>query len=88
MLIKYLNTLKDQGNFTFDEISEICDIPKDTVKNIYSGKTKDPGIITTSKLIYGMGGNLDAIYRPEKRNQPTQIHWLCSKKCTKNTLPM
>jgi hypothetical protein len=67
MLIKYLNYLKDQGNFTFDEISEICDVPKDTVKNIYSGKTKDPGIITVSKLVYGMGGNLDAIYRPDKK---------------------
>lgn len=67
MLIKYLNYLKDQGNFTFDEISEICDVPKDTVKNIYSGKTKDPGIITTSKLVYGMGGSLDAIYRPDKK---------------------
>ena len=49
MLIKYLNMLKEQGNYTFDEIAEICDVSKDTVKNIYSGKTKDPGIDTVKR---------------------------------------
>ena len=68
MLIKYLNMLKEQGNYTFDEIAEICDVAKDTVKNIYSGKTKDPGIDTVRKLVYGLGGSLDAIYNLNKKD--------------------
>ena len=39
MLTTYLNTLKNQGNFTFETISNLSGIPEATVKNIFSGKT-------------------------------------------------
>ena len=66
MLTTYLNTLKMQGSFTIDDIANLSGIAKDTVKNVMSGKTKDPGIETLSRIIYAMGGSLDAAYGNEK----------------------
>ena len=40
MLPTYLNTLKTQGNFTIETISNLSGIPEATVKNIFSGKQK------------------------------------------------
>lgn len=60
MLTTYLNTLKQQGNFTFEQISNLSGIPEATVKNIFSGKTEDPRYETISKIVRAMGGSLDA----------------------------
>lgn len=62
MLTQYLNTLKDQGNLTFDDIEKKSGIPKDTIKNIFTGKTKAPGTDTLVPIIYAMGGSLDAAF--------------------------
>lgn len=67
MLVTYLETLKEQGHFTIDEISNLSGISKDTVKNVFSGKTKDPGIFTIAPIIYAMGGNLDAVFNRSKK---------------------
>jgi predicted transcriptional regulator len=86
MLVNYLNTLKEQGNFTFDEISNLSGIPKDTVKNIFSGKTKDPGIETISKIIYAMGGSLDGIYNRNKKESADTNSMLMLKEMYENHL--
>lgn len=67
MLIKYLESLKEQGHFTIDEIANLSGISKDTVKNVFSGKTKDPGIFTIAPIIFAMGGNLDAVFNRSKK---------------------
>ena len=67
MLVTYLETLKEQGHFTIDEISNLSGISKDTVKNVFSGKTKDPGIFTIAPIIFAMGGNLDAVFSRSKK---------------------
>ncbi len=67
MLSAYLNTLKTQGNFTFETISNLSGIPEATVKNIFSGKTEDPRFETVSAIIKAMGGSLDAIYFAVKK---------------------
>ena len=66
MLSTYLNTLKTQGNFTFETISNLSGIPEATVKNIFSGKTEDPRFETVSSIVKAMGGSLDAIYSAVK----------------------
>ena len=68
MLSTYLNTLKTQGNFTFETISNLSGIPEATVKNIFSGKTEDPRFETVSAIIKAMGGSLDAIYSVTKKD--------------------
>lgn len=67
MLVTYLEALKEQGNFTIDEIANLSGISKDTVKNVFSGKTKDPGIYTIAPIIYALGGNLDAVFNRSKK---------------------
>lgn len=67
MLLTYLNTLKTQGNFTFEAISNLSGVPESTVKNIFSGKTDDPRFETVSKVIKAMGGSLDAVYSATKK---------------------
>lgn len=66
MITNYLKTLKNQGNFTIEDISKLSGIPEPTVKNIFSGKTETPGIETIAPIVYAMGGSLDAIYNHNK----------------------
>ena len=67
MITAYLNTLKTQGNFTIESISNLSGIPEATVKNIFSGKTEDPRFETVSAIILSMGGSLDAVYAAAKK---------------------
>lgn len=67
MLSTYLNTLKTQGNFTIETVSNLSGIPEATVKNILSGKTEDPRFETVSAIVKAMGGSLDAIYSATKK---------------------
>ena len=66
MLLTYLNTLKNKGNFTFEGISNLSGVPEATVKNIFSGKTNDPRFETVSAIVISMGGSLDAVYSATK----------------------
>ena len=68
MIPTYLNTLKTQGNFTIETISNLSGIPESTVKNIFSGKTEDPRFETVSAIVKAMGGSLDAIYTATKKD--------------------
>ena len=67
MIPTYLNTLKNQGNFTIESISNLSGVPEATVKNILSGKTEDPRFETVSTIVKAMGGSLDAIYAATKK---------------------
>lgn len=73
MLATYLNALKEQGNFTFDEIENLSGIPKDTIKNIFSGKTKAPGTETLAPIVYAMGGSLDAAFGHGKKEDTNSV---------------
>ena len=76
MLTTYLNTLKEQGNFTFDDIENLSGIPKDTIKNIFSGKTKAPGTETLAPIVYAMGGSLDAAFGHGKKEDTNSLTML------------
>ena len=67
MIPAYLNTLKTQGNFTIETISNLSGVPESTVKNILSGKTEDPRFETVSAIVKAMGGSLDAVYSVAKK---------------------
>lgn len=68
MIPAYLNTLKSQGNFTFETISNLSGVPESTVKNIFTGKTEDPRFETVSAIVKAMGGSLDAVYSVAKKD--------------------
>ena len=68
MIPSYLNTLKTQGNFTIEAISNLSGVPESTIKNILNGKTEDPRFETVSSIVKAMGGSLDAIYTIAKKD--------------------
>lgn len=58
-IAKYLTTIiKETGN-TYESVSQKCNIAESTVKNICSGKTENPGIITVARMTYAVNGSLD-----------------------------
>lgn len=67
MLITYLNALKNKGNFTYENISNLSGISDATIRNIFSGKTEDPRFETVAAIVNAMGGSLDAIYTAAKK---------------------
>lgn len=68
MILNYLNTLKNKGNFTIETIAKLSGVPEPTVKNIFSGKTEDPRFETVSSIVVAMGGSPDAIYTAAKKD--------------------
>ena len=61
MIREYLKTLKTNGNFSWQDISEKSGIPEVTIRKIFSGETEDPRFETVAKLVGAMGGSLDKI---------------------------
>lgn len=59
MVAKYLAALKNQQNLTWQEISDISNVPVPTLRNIFSGDTSNPGISTVAAIVSAMGGSLD-----------------------------
>ena len=66
VIAKYLNDLKKKTGLTYGAVAEKSNTSEDTVKNLFFGKTKNPGIDTVAPVIYAMGGSLDEMYNPEK----------------------
>lgn len=61
MVTEYLNTLKTQKNLSWQEISDMSKVPVQTVRNIFSGDTPNPGITTICSIVSAMGGSMDAL---------------------------
>ena len=61
MVSEYLNALKNKGNFTSAELSNLSGIPEATIRKILSGETADPRFETIAKLVASMGGSMDDI---------------------------
>ena len=61
MVTKYLNALKNNGNFTVKEIAKLSGIPEATIHKVLSGETADPRFDTVVKLVSAMGGSLEEL---------------------------
>lgn len=69
MVKKYLVDLKNKGNFSWSDLSEMSGIPDATIRKIFSGETADPRFDTVAKLVVAMGGSLDEIIEGKKENE-------------------
>lgn len=69
MVRDYLNTLKNKGNFTNAELSNLSGIPEATIRKILNGETPDPRFETIAKIVTAMGGNLDDILPTHKEKE-------------------
>ena len=58
-IAKYLTRIiKETGN-TYESVAEKCGTSESTVKNLCSGKTENPGLLTIAPIIYAVNGSLD-----------------------------
>ena len=69
MVKEYLNTLKSKGNYTYEDISNLSNIPVATIRKVMSGDTADPRFDTVAKLVTAMGGSMDNILSEEKEEE-------------------
>ena len=61
MVRDYLVSLKNKGNFSWNDLSEMSGLPDTTIRKIFSGETADPRFETVVRLVSAMGGSLDDI---------------------------
>lgn len=65
---KYLTTIiKGTGN-SIETFSQKSKMSESTLKNLCSGKTENPGIITVATAVYAANGSLDAMFGKSKED--------------------
>ena len=68
MVKEYLNTLKNAGGYSWQDIANISGIPEATIRKVFSGETADPRFETIAKLVIAMGGDMnDAMDNKKKK---------------------
>ena len=67
-IAKYLTKIiKETGN-TYESVAEKCATSESTVKNLCSGKTENPGILTIAPVVYAANGSLDEMCGKSKED--------------------
>ena len=72
ILSNYLNTKRVQRDLTYEALSTISNIPEQTIKNMCTGKTKNPGIETVIPIMDAVGGSFDEMLHPGKNKGEMQ----------------
>lgn len=67
LVANYFTKLKEKSGLTYEEIAERSGQPLATVKNLFSGKTENPGIVILSAITYAMGGSVDEMLLGERK---------------------
>lgn len=58
-LSQYLNEKRVQNGLTYEAVATISNIPEPTIKNLCTGKTKNPGMETVIPIMNAVGGSFD-----------------------------
>lgn len=69
MVKEYLIALKNKGNFSWSDLSNLSGLPDATIRKIFSGETADPRLETVVKLVTAMGGSMDELVNGEKKEE-------------------
>ena len=72
ILSNYLNAKRVQNDLTYEALSTMSNIPEQTIKNLFTGKTKNPGIETLKPLMDALGGSFDEVFYPGKSKTELQ----------------
>lgn len=68
-LSHYLNEKRVQNGLTYEAVANISNIPESTVKNLCTGKTKNPGIETILPIMNAVGGSFDEMLSEGKSKE-------------------
>ena len=66
---EYILSLKEQGNFTFEDMANLSGIPIQTIRNICTGKTPDARFGTIARIVLSLGGDLNDLVSSEKKKE-------------------
>lgn len=66
---EYIVSLKEAGNFTFEDMANLSGIPMQTIKNICTGKTPDARFGTIARIVLSLGGDLNCLVGSEKKKE-------------------
>lgn len=69
MVRSYLVSLKNKGNFSWSDLSNLSGLPDATIRKIFSGETADPRFETVVKLVTAMGGSLNELIECKEGEQ-------------------
>lgn len=64
-----LNTVCIEKNLNPEQIATLSGIPEGTVKNILTGKTKNPGVVTLEPICNVLGVPIDRVLRQEEQKK-------------------
>ncbi len=74
MVKDYLNALKNKGNFSWSDLSNLSGIPDATIRKIFSGETADPRLETVVKLVTAMGGSMDELVNGGEKKEEVEMN--------------
>ena len=66
---EYILSLKEAGNFTFEDMANLSGIPMQTIRNICTGKTPDARFGTIARIVLSLGGDLNDLVGSEKKKE-------------------
>ena len=67
-IAQYLSKIiKETGN-TLEDIAQKSQVSEPTIKNLCSGKTENPGILTVAPVVYAANGSLDVMCGQSKED--------------------
>lgn len=75
-----MNALKNKGNFSWNDISNLSGLPDATIRKIFSGETADPRFETVAKLVTAMGGSLNDIIGDTKDKEDVEMNSIIALK--------
>lgn len=74
LVIRRMDELRRDRNMTWNALATSAGIAPSTLKNIYNGKTRNPGIVTIKTICDGMGVSLFEFFSaPEFDNLEQEI---------------
>lgn len=77
ILANYLSEKRIQRDLTYEAVAKKSKIPEPTVKNLCTGKTKNPGMETVIPVMDAVGGSFDEMLHPDKsREEMKEISFL------------
>ena len=71
-LSQYLNEKRVQNGLTYEAVATISGIPEPTIKNLCTGKTKNPGMDTAIPVMNAVGGSFDEMLNSGKTKEELQ----------------
>lgn len=71
-LAKRIEQLCKEQNITINGLSYISGVPNSTIKGVFYGRSKNPGIVTIKKLCDGLGMTLSQFFDTEVFNNLEQ----------------